>query len=104
MAVEQLPAYTHDCEACVYLGQSESDGRILDHYRCADSLVTDEGPHTCCIARFGNNGPDYASMTLSDRCWDESLAAINGPRQSMYHCYIPALCESWKRWKARSNV
>ena len=49
------PIYTHDCNACTYLGQYEHEGTMHDLYFC--------GSHErgTVIARFGDDGPDYCS-------------------------------------------
>ena len=54
MANESLPLsrYKHDCDRCIYLGRWEE----YDLYFCAYDLL---GPTV--IARFGSDGPDYAS-------------------------------------------
>jgi len=98
------PQFKHDCEACIFLGrwtEPEKDGVLrveYDLYVCPRDWMARDGQHTCCVARYSSDGPRYASMTLSNELWDESLAAIGGPRKSMYHCYIPALCKAWERW------
>jgi hypothetical protein len=46
------PRFIHDCEQCVFLGQDEEH----DFYFCPSP----SGFHTV-IARFGSDGPDYAS-------------------------------------------
>lgn len=49
--------WTHDCNACKYLGssitsQSTGNHRTFDWYECNDTTV----------ARYGDYGPDYWSM------------------------------------------
>lgn len=91
------PRFKHDCDACIFLGQWTNRAVVYDLYVCPKEMSVQEGS-TCCLARFGHDGPDYASMTLSNKLWDESLAAIGGPRKSMRHCFVPELCEAWRRW------
>ena len=50
--VTTKPQLTHDCEACTFLGGKIVDGTFYDYYTCNESI----------IARFGNDGPEYASM------------------------------------------
>lgn len=44
--------WTHDCEACKYIGSMHGDRGLLDWYECNDSV----------IARHGNDGPEYWSV------------------------------------------
>jgi len=46
-----MPRYTHDCDSCKFLGEHKQ----FDLYFCARC---DGGS---VIARYGDNGPDYAS-------------------------------------------
>lgn len=102
------PLYTHDCARCIFLGTwvKEDEGlpdQTVDLYVCPPrpgSLL--QG--TNCVARWGNEGPDYSSMTLENPLWRSSLAHINGPRQSLYECYTPALCEAWRRWAEHEGL
>jgi hypothetical protein len=94
---EQKPRYEHDCEECIFLGHY-THLHDFDLYVCPR-----ESLGVCCIARWSSEGPHYSSMSLQPAVWDESRAAIGGPRQSMYHCYIPELCEAWARWKMRQE-
>lgn len=103
------PLYTHDCDACIFLGtwdkplfastaRSKSPLVPYDLYVCPKEGLKD---HTCCLARFGSDGPDYASITLENSVWDESLAAhdTGKERPSMYLCWMPELLECWRRAK-----
>lgn len=97
------PLYTHDCDKCIFLGtwrkNPDCDNQQdFDLYVC-QSLTN--LPSTNCLARFSNDGPDYASMTLENSVWDESLAAHDArkDRPSMYLCWMPELLECWRRWK-----
>lgn len=49
------PMFTHDCEECTFLGV------YYDHdvYTCRGSI----------IARFGDDGPEYASMSIAQMHW-----------------------------------
>lgn len=99
----EKPLYTHDCEHCVFLGTwvREVEGLLnqtFDLYVCPRGTLG-----TNCIARWGNDGPEYSSMTMENPLWRSSLAHINGPRRSMYECYIPELCEAWRRWAERER-
>ncbi len=52
-----MPKFTHDCDKCQFLGTEHGQ----DLYICAgEYMVPGLGPSI--VARFGNNGPDYASM------------------------------------------
>ena len=46
-----MPKFTHDCEACTFLGPYQG----YDLYVCDTSV----------IARFGNDGPEYSSLPIS---------------------------------------
>ena len=87
--------HSHDCSRCVFLGYWRSGTALFDLYKCVERL---DG-HTSLVARYGSDGPQYCSMTMRNELWDESLDAIHGPRKSMNHCYIPSLCEAWRRVK-----
>ena len=107
------PLYTHDCTDCIFLGtwekpafastaRSKAPLIAYDLYVCPREGLSRDGTHTNCLARYGDDGPDYASMTIDNETWAASLLAIKGPRQSGYHCYIPELCEAWHRWSMRT--
>jgi hypothetical protein len=49
------PKFKHDCEACEFLGIFNYDGNHCDFYLCG------KGYSRSVIARFGNDGPEYAS-------------------------------------------
>ena len=100
------PLYTHDCNACVFLGTWRKNPdcdtqQDFDLYVCETFTNL---PSTNCVARFGSDGPDYASMTLENSVWDESLAAHDAgkERPSMYLCWMPELLECWRRAKMRT--
>ena len=54
------PKFTHDCEACRFVGQTVSEGIFYDLYVC---IVGDEP--VAYIARFSDNEPDYSSARVS---------------------------------------
>lgn len=97
------PLFEHDCDACVFLGtwrknpdcdnQEDFDLYVCEAFTNLSSIN--------CLARFGNDGPDYASMTLENSVWDASLAAHDAgkERPSMYLCWVPELLECWRRAK-----
>lgn len=49
------PQFEHDCTRCIFLGRWET----YDLYFCP------QGPFPTVIARFGNDGPQYASGLAS---------------------------------------
>ena len=58
--VNNTPQFTHDCEACTFLGRyygphyDRGEDVHMDLYYC--------GPEHCTvIARWGSDGPDYSS-------------------------------------------
>lgn len=107
---DEIPKFEHDCDACVFLGSGNVQDHTYDFYACPrEWSVTSSGPpgsHMCCIARFGSKGPEYASMTHSVEAWAEALAAFDarGPRPSMYHPWMPALLECWRRYRVHNPV
>ncbi len=46
------PRFKHDCDTCIYLGQSQGH----DLYFCP--------AHQDLVARFDNDGPDYLSIEV----------------------------------------
>jgi hypothetical protein len=57
------PRFTHDCRACNFLGHGHLSGQPVDWYTC--SVLKGSGARTV-IARFGNDGPEYASGTIGE--------------------------------------
>jgi len=57
---KSLPQYTHDCDACVFLGPYRAQDRKYDLWVCPSEIG---GPSL--IARFSSEGPDYGSMLAS---------------------------------------
>jgi hypothetical protein len=51
-----MPKFTHDCDKCQFLGTEQG----CDLYICASRMIKGLGPSI--IARFGNDGPQYASV------------------------------------------
>ena len=51
------PRFEHDCEACVFLGASLTH----DFYFCRGNVKKPVEETATVIARFGSDGPDYAS-------------------------------------------
>ena len=47
-----MPRFTHDCDTCTFLGSDEGH----DFYFCGSSH-----PFPTVIARYGSDGPEYAS-------------------------------------------
>ena len=45
--------FTHDCEACSYLGHYDSAGVHFDLYACPGEPTV--------VVRYGNDGPEYSS-------------------------------------------
>lgn len=50
------PTYTHDCDACLFLGTMTHKGSAHDLYFCPNG-----GPGPTVIARFGDEGHEYGS-------------------------------------------
>jgi len=53
---EPTPRFKHDCQRCRYLGTIVSSGGLADLYFCDQS-----GSRPTVIARFSDEGSDYAS-------------------------------------------
>ncbi len=56
------PRYTHDCSACVFLGHYDTEEGEFDLYACTARQV---GGDDSFIARYGDEGPEYASAPSS---------------------------------------
>lgn len=55
------PMFTHDCDCCAFLGNMYAPTRpagFVDMYRCDAHGAT-------VIVRYGDDGPDYSSASLS---------------------------------------
>lgn len=68
--------HTHDCEACIFLGQNHKDGKHEDFYYCRKSGSL--------IRRFGVDG-EYGSMqrSLAIRFQDTEFMKLEKIVQSM---------------------
>ncbi len=55
------PYFTHDCDKCVFHGSAKIEGELYDFYSCP----RDDADYVSIIARYGDEGPEYASMPLS---------------------------------------
>jgi len=53
---DETPQFTHDCDACEFLGRVDVDGRK------ADAWVDHHNGRVGLIARYGSHGPEYCSM------------------------------------------
>ncbi len=53
----KTPQYQHDCTKCKFLGRFTSDGINYDLYFCVEG----NGNRPTVIARYDNDGGDYAS-------------------------------------------
>jgi len=54
------PHFTHDCDSCTFLGRDiDNDNSPLDMYFCP------QGGLPTIIARFGSEGSEYSSATIS---------------------------------------
>lgn len=57
------PIFAHDCSACTYLGPAKHNGQDFDLYRCrSDGKNLELFGHTV-IARYGDDGGSYMSMS-----------------------------------------
>lgn len=68
------PKFTHDCDACRFVGQTVSEGIFYDLYVCAS-----EGSY---VARFSDNEPDYSSARVSYP--DDILPAHHRMTRALY--------------------
>ena len=83
------PRFKHDCSACVFLGHWLGS----DLYVCSASCTRIAG-WTNCIARYGDKGHLYTSLSMSTDAWNEEYAKGGTVRQS-----VPGvLLEAWRRW------
>jgi hypothetical protein len=51
--------FQHDCDNCTFLGNTKIEGEISDLYFCPKGADSD------LIARFGNEGWEYRSISLN---------------------------------------
>lgn len=59
--MEPEKRFVHDCSTCVFKGQGFFDGQPVDWYTC----TSPNGLRTV-IARFGNEGPQYACARVGE--------------------------------------
>ncbi len=92
-----MPVHKHDCDACTFLGNGKVQGTVYDFYTCPRGLAAELGVN--CLARYGDDGPEYYSLSCSRELWDEALAARDAgkDRPSMYHPWMPELLECWRQ-------
>lgn len=98
--------YEHDCAVCRYVGAycEKPGGRIHDLYVCEGRSIP--GSVTC-VARYGNEGGEYASMSLSPDQWDKSVHLHEAKIVDVYCCRMPELLAAWKcasNWHIRNPV
>lgn len=60
---ETKPQFTHDCDACVFLGSDD----LHDFYFCRGDGSRSVEISATVIARFGSRGPEYASGIINAR-------------------------------------
>jgi hypothetical protein len=66
--MNEKPKFQHDCNVCKFLGTVVSDnltpGKPIEYdlYYCVGGVP---GLSGTCLARFGNEGPDYTSSLSS---------------------------------------
>jgi len=58
----ETPQYQHDCKKCKFLGRFTSEGINYDLYFCIEG----NGNRPTVIARYGNEGNNYASGIMFD--------------------------------------
>ena len=73
------PRFVHDCDACVFLGHTQSDffrndGKMMDF----DLYICMGGEFKTVLARYGNAGSEYASL-----CVDQA-ETLHGPLQTAW--------------------
>ncbi len=58
--------FIHDCPQCRFLGSARNSGKVADLYVCTDAqLPGSVAERTTIIARYGSDGPDYSSCSIS---------------------------------------
>lgn len=95
------PIFTHDCEKCHFLGHAVVDGTPYDFYACNQGVT-----HPTMInilARYGNDGPDYAS-TLAGYVSPLSLTDMIG--MALYAKFLGANSASgfWRGRLSKDGV
>jgi hypothetical protein len=94
-----VPKYTHDCDACTFLGPYTYDAPMVegteeitaDLWYCSTAAG---GPTL--IARFSSDGPDYGSCPINIVERDYIPRAERGEKQSTAG---PAIVEAYHRMK-----
>lgn len=89
------PKFQHDCDSCIFLGTITSEGEDYDIWTCPSS---NKNGYAIVIARFGDDGPEYASTTTRVSHWEESAEHLDRgwARPSEYHVWTEVLVEGWK--------
>lgn len=98
LANVRLPQFVHDCPDCTFLGRAVVNRLRYDFYTCPHTFPSMVG----CLARWGDDGPNYSSMSLPADAWDAALDAyLKGQeRPSMTVPWAPELLECWRVFKA----
>ena len=52
--------WAHDCKGCFFLGAYYDDNKPIDVYVCTNGK---KRGNVCILLRYGNDGPDYWSMS-----------------------------------------
>lgn len=99
-----VPKYEHDCTSCEYLGSYTYDAplvqgteRLTADLWCCPTCVG--GPSL--IARYGSNGPEYASAPISIVERHFLPRSKSGERMSTMG---PAIVEAYHRWKGKKRT
>lgn len=102
MAALNMPGkalYTHDCEACTFLGSGKYNGQECDFYACGNG---DWGRSF--IARYSSDGPDYSSgglfecveLTMLDRfALMHGLDLLPVERERLVRCLLTMDRRHW---------
>src|SRR5688572_30134387 len=87
---KEMPTFTHDCDDCRFLGTIKVKSfrfpkkeSTIDSYHCP---LCDGGT---IVLRYGNNGPDYASMPI-----DSIPSVRDSVRASAYRWALSQLNKS----------
>ena len=70
------PIYLHDCTVCRFLGDFLHNELYYDLYVCRDSIGI------LCLARYGDDGCEYLSMTRTKEEWEKELIRNISPEHS----------------------
>lgn len=63
MGEELSPVYVHNCNKCIFLGTVDSENTKMDLYWCVSNTMRSLDS---LIARYGNEGSNYASYHPPD--------------------------------------